>query len=272
MASSLSTHAVNCTSAARSTGGASASARPSSPPQLRGCGAHVGCKWELEGLHGSEIANVAVSVGDPMISATSCAPMRSYFFLSDFSSRRAVFGCIAHVCITANPIQNLCLTQHQPHSLVNWLAAPQELAAKVAMVSVSIIEAVRRECRPQSEKLTLSSSGVARAPRPHEKSRARRDSPDLPILDLGRSRFPDFLDVRTGLAQPSPRMPHPRSLPCALHTSTCMHSTLDTHAARMRASPATCTCTHTATCAHTSKASCGSSCHWQLADCRPARC
>ena len=49
-------------------------------------------------------------------------------------------------------------------------------------------------------------------------------------------------------------------------------STLDTHAARMRASTATRTCTHTATCAHTSKAFCGSSCHWQLADCRPARC
>ena len=120
MASSLSTHAVNCTSAARSTGGTSASARPSSPPQLRGCGAHVGCRCELEGLHGSEIENVAVSVGDPMISATSCAPMRSSFFLSDFSSRRAVFGCVVHACITATPIQNLCLTQHQPHSLVNW--------------------------------------------------------------------------------------------------------------------------------------------------------
>ena len=26
------------------------------------------------------------------------------------------------------------------------------------------------------------------------------------------------------------------------------------------------------TCAHTSKAFCGSSCHWQLVDCRPARC
>ena len=38
-------------------------------------------------------------------------------------------------------------------------------------------------------------------------------------------------------------------------------------------STATCTCTHTATCAHTrTKASCGSSCHWPLADCRPARC
>ena len=49
-------------------------------------------------------------------------------------------------------------------------------------------------------------------------------------------------------ASPLPRL---RSLPCALHTSTRVHSTLDTHAARMRASPATCTCTHTATCAHT---------------------
>ena len=70
----------------------------------------------------------------------------------------------------------------------------------------------------------------------------------------------------------SPRMPHPHSLPCALHTSTRVHSTLDTHASRMRASPATCTCTHTATCAHTSKAwllPCSS--HWPLADRRPAR-
>ena len=71
----------------------------------------------------------------------------------------------------------------------------------------------------------------------------------------------------------SPRMPHPHSLPCALHTSTRVHSTLDTHAARMRASPATRTCTHTATCTCTrTKASCGSSCHRPLADCRPARC
>ncbi len=33
---------------------------------LSSCGAHVGCRCELEGLHvhvGSEIANVAVSVG-----------------------------------------------------------------------------------------------------------------------------------------------------------------------------------------------------------------
>ena len=33
---------------------------------LSGCGAHVGCRCELEGLHvhvGSEIANVAVPVG-----------------------------------------------------------------------------------------------------------------------------------------------------------------------------------------------------------------
>ena len=38
-------------------------------------------------------------------------------------------------------------------------------------------------------------------------------------------------------------------------------------------STATCTCTHTATCTCTrTKASCGSSCHWPLADCRPARC
>ena len=38
-------------------------------------------------------------------------------------------------------------------------------------------------------------------------------------------------------------------------------------------SPATRTCTHTATCTCTrTKASCGSSCHWPLADCRPARC
>ena len=53
-----------------------------------------------------------------------------------------------------------------------------------------------------------------------------------------------------GFASPLPR---PHSLPCALHTSTRVHSTLDTHAARMRASTATRTCTHTATCtcAHT---------------------
>ena len=38
---------------------------------------------------------------------------------------------------------------------------------------------------------------------------------------------------------------------CALHTSTLVQSTLDAHAARMRASSATRTCTHTATCAHT---------------------
>ena len=100
MPSSCSTHAVNCTSAVRSTGGTRASSRPSWPPQLRGCDAHVGCRCELEGLHvGSEMANVAVSGCGPMISATSCAPMRSSFFLSDFSSRRAVFGCVAHVCI-----------------------------------------------------------------------------------------------------------------------------------------------------------------------------
>ena len=36
----------------------------------------------------------------------------------------------------------------------------------------------------------------------------------------------------------SPRMPHPRSLPCALHTSTRVQSTLDTHAPRVHASPA----------------------------------
>ena len=36
----------------------------------------------------------------------------------------------------------------------------------------------------------------------------------------------------------SPRMPHPRSLPCALHTSTRVQSTLDTHEPRVRASPA----------------------------------
>ena len=32
----------------------------------------------------------------------------------------------------------------------------------------------------------------------------------------------------------SPRMPHPHSLPCALHTSTRVQSTLDTHAPRVR--------------------------------------
>ena len=53
----------------------------------------VGCRCELEGVHvGSEIG---VSLGDPVISAMSCRPMRSSFFLLDFSSRRAVFGCIA---------------------------------------------------------------------------------------------------------------------------------------------------------------------------------
>ena len=168
-----------------------------------------------------------------MISATSCAPMRSSFFLSDFSSRRAVFGCIAHVCITANPIQNLCLTQHQPHSLVNWLAAPRELAAKVAMVSVSIIEAVRRECRPQSEKLTLSSSGV-HGHHALEKAVYARDA----ILPISRFLIWVAPDFSRCAHRASPRMPHPRSLPCALHTSPRAHSTLDTHAARMRASPA----------------------------------
>ena len=102
MASSLSTHAVNCKRAERSTAGAHACSRPSWPPQLRGCDAHVGCTCKLAGLHmGSEIANVAVSVGGPMISATSCAPIRSSFFLSDFSSRRTVFG-VARESIAAS--------------------------------------------------------------------------------------------------------------------------------------------------------------------------
>ena len=48
-------------------------------------------------------------------------------------------------------------------------------------------------------------------------------------------------------------MPRPHSLPCALHTSTRVHSTLDTHAARMRASPATRTCTHQHALAHAQK-------------------
>ena len=80
------------------------------------------------------------------------------------------------------------------------------------MVSVSIIEAVRRECRPQSEKLTLSSSGVARAPRPHEKSRTRATrfsrSPDSKFVVL--PIFPIFSMCAPGL--PSLR------LACLAHT------------------------------------------------------
>ena len=63
----------------------------------------------------------------------------------------------------------------------------------------------------------------------------------------------------------SPRMPHPRSLPCALHTSTRAHSTLDTHAARMRASTATRTCTHTSTCTCLGRLTTDHGCLWDLA-------
>ena len=53
------------------------------------------------------------------------------------------------------------------------------------------------------------------------------------------SRFPDSRHVahRASDASASP-LPRSRSLPCALHTSTRMQSTLDTHAPRVRASQA----------------------------------
>ena len=70
-----------------------------------------------------------------------------------------------------------------------------------------------------------------------------------------------------GFASPLPR---PRSLPCALHTSTRVQSTLDTHAPCVRASPAV----HMLSCGNTrSHVKClnGCSSHWPLADRRPAR-
>ena len=167
-------------------------------------------------------------------------PTRSSFFTSDFASRAAVFGCIFLSSIATTPLEE---------SMQRWPCRAADAARVVA----------GKLCAPRSGGTRIT---VARF----------YFLPNSRFLIWVAPDFPDFLDVRTGLAQPSPRMPHPRSLPCALHTSTRVHSTLDTHAARMRASPATCTCTHTATCAHTSKAFCGSSCHWPLADCRPARC
>ena len=73
-----------------------------------------------------------------------------------------------------------------------------------------------------------------------------------------------------GCAASSP-LPRPRSLRCALHTSTRVHSTLDMHAPRVRAHTSR---AHALTRQHalTSKAwllPCSS--HWPLADRRPAR-
>mgnify|MGYP006900116965 CR=1 FL=1 len=158
-------------------------------PHLRsGCDAHDGCECELEGLHahvGSEIANVAVSVGGPMISAASCAPIRSSFFLSDFSSRRAVFGCgcVAQGGIAANSIQNLSLTQHH-HSFVNkW----RRLSCARSWSTGERVDGRGQsgERVDHSAKLTLSSSGVARAE--HHANARNTQVPDFPI-----SRFPDF--------------------------------------------------------------------------------
>ena len=82
--------------------------------------------------------------------------------------------------------------------------------------------------------------------RPHTRSEDRRGGVFFTLgTKVRRKPFCPFAlfargcgASRTGLAQPSPRMRHPRSLPCAVHTSTRVQSTLDTHAPRVHASPA----------------------------------
>ena len=89
------------------------------------------------------------------------------------------------------------------------------------------------------------------------------------VLQLGCIRVIAHKEAcRTpGFASPLPR---PRSLLCALHTSTRVQSTLVTHAPCVRASPAV----HMLSCGKTrSHVKClnGCSSHWPLADSRPAR-
>ena len=68
-------------------------------------------------------------------------------------------------------------------------------------------------------------------------------------------------------------LPRPRSLLCALHTSTRAQSTLVTHAPCVRRTMRARLASHAhATRACMSKARMACSCHWPLADCRPARC
>ena len=64
--------------------------------------------------------------------------------------------------------------------------------------------------------------------------------------------------------------PIPRSPRCALYTTTRVQSTLVTHAARVRASPATHVLSHCNMQGWESTCKDGCSCHWPLAGCRPA--
>ena len=127
-----------------------------------------------------------------MISATSCAPIRSCFFLSDFSSRRAVFGfgCVAQESTAASKLN----PEFEPESTPPQLCTVNGGGSRAREASTG----ERVDGRGQSgervdhsAKLTLSSSGVAQgAPRsrfPHASRAYKFPVPGFPV-----SRSPDF--------------------------------------------------------------------------------
>ena len=138
-------------------------------------------------------------------------PIRSSFFVSDFASRIAVFGCILFSLIAITAVEE---------NMQHW---PCLFSASTTRASKNAWSHCGNRMRTMRSRLSVFP--ISRFP-------------DFPI-----SRFPDFptfLMCAPGFATASSSPPPiPRSPRCALYTTTRVQSTLVTHAARVRASPAT---------------------------------
>ena len=152
-------------------------------------------------------------------------PMRSSFFRSDLSSRSLVFGCISFVCIAIAPSPNGGRDGDRVLAGLWWRRRQQRRRR-------------RRRRRPWRQGVLARGLGTGLVC-------LRRVSrfPDFPI-----SRFPSARQ-----ASPLPRPRHRRAHACRAAPCTrprACKSTLITHVARVRASPATHVLSHCNTRVH----------------------